>query len=344
MALAAVLLYGLRALGSEGYVGEKACAPCHPGQFATQSVSRHAQALRAVAQSPLPELLMARPLRERGGIRFEYELVPEGLAVSAARYQNDDSDVLLEKADAVLEWAFGAGSQGMTAVGRIDGRYFEHRISFFARRNLPAITLGHPIEPRHSARESLGLLQEDRVVSRCFGCHATGLERRGGRTDLSGIQPGIRCERCHGPGEAHVEAARKGDGDPRMQRVENDARKSVEFCGQCHRLPEPVRFVAAPEKEDPLNVRFQPMGLMASLCYQRGKTLSCVTCHNPHEDARTDAGYYVAKCLDCHASAIGRVRDCGRASGENCLPCHMAKIEPTPGLIFTDHRIRVRRD
>ncbi|MCI0537570.1 MAG: hypothetical protein L0Z50_20340, partial [Verrucomicrobiales bacterium] len=106
---------------------------------------------------------MEMPLREHGGIRFEYELVPEGLAVAAARYESDNSNILLERADAILEWVFGAGSQGLTAVGRTDGRYFEHRVSYFARRNRPAITLGHPIEPRRSARESLGLPQDDRV-------------------------------------------------------------------------------------------------------------------------------------------------------------------------------------
>ena len=92
-AIAAIFLLSLKAFGSEGYVGEKACAPCHPGPFATQSASRHAQALRAVAESPLPQLLMEMPLREHGGIRFEYEPVPEGLAVAAARYESDNSFV-----------------------------------------------------------------------------------------------------------------------------------------------------------------------------------------------------------------------------------------------------------
>src|SRR5262249_25670624 len=40
-----------------GYVGSKACAPCHPGEFASHSRSGHARTLRPAARTPIAALL-----------------------------------------------------------------------------------------------------------------------------------------------------------------------------------------------------------------------------------------------------------------------------------------------
>ena len=81
---------------------------------------------------------------------------------------------------------------------------------------------------------------------------------------------------------------------------------------------------------------------MASRCYQKSGKLSCLTCHDPHEDARTDPQFYVAKCLACHDTEVrGEKAQCLRGARENCLPCHMPRSSPIPFLEFTDHRIRI---
>jgi hypothetical protein len=77
---------------------------------------------------------------------------------------------------------------------------------------------------------------------------------------------------------------------------------------------------------------------MASRCFRESKTLTCVTCHDPHENARprTDASYN-HKCVACHNAGKSR----GHVSaGGDCLACHMKQASLTPYLRFTDHRIR----
>ncbi len=319
------------------FIGDRACASCHPSQWQRQSVSRHAKALSPINDSPLPALLVDRPLRERGGIAYEYEVVDEGLQVTVHK---DGAAV-----SAVLEWTFGGGAQGLTPVGRIGGKYFEHRVSYYPERGNPAITIGHPLGLLRKARDGLGLLQDGRTISKCFGCHATGVEGTPAGPNLSAMQPGIRCERCHGAGGEHAQSA-QAEGDGRRRYIGNpgrmNARKITEMCGDCHRLPEPGMLTRTPEKIDPFNVRFQPMGLMASRCFSRSQSLSCITCHDPHEDARKDAGFYVEKCLACHSDAAETSMDCGRQEQRNCLPCHMPRASPSPHLFFTDHRIRVQ--
>ena len=280
---------------------------------------------------------MERPIRERSGLDYRYEVVDQGLNVTVT--QNGSA------VSAILEWTFGGGVQGLTPVGRIEGEYFEHRVSYYPARGRPAITIGHPPGPILTARNGLGQVQGNRAVTECFRCHATGVRDTLSGPDLSDAQPGVRCERCHGPGAAHVEAAKSSGGQP-VRTILNPGRKKArgitEQCGECHRLPPPGTLTRTPEKTDPFNVRFQPMGLMASLCFSRSRALSCVTCHDPHEDASKSVEFYAEKCLECHKAAEEHGNGCPRPADMGCVRCHMPKASPSPFLYFTDHRIRVQ--
>jgi hypothetical protein len=99
----------------------------------------------------------------------------------------------------------------------------------------------------------------------------------------------------------------------------------------------------APELENPVTVRFAPIGLLASRCFTVSHAISCLTCHDPHDNVRprTDLSY-TAKCLTCHADDRKPVKLCRRKVKENCLPCHMPQASLKPYLKFTDHRIRVQ--
>src|ERR1051326_3340983 len=322
-----IALLGL-AFAAGDFVGASRCGVCHPAQFEAQRRSRHASALRPILQSPLAEKLIGHTVREKNGLSFDYSSAEQGIRVTA---KNDASE-----SSAILEWAFGAGAQGITAVGRTGSRYLEHRVSWYTREDHAGVTIGHPAEAPSRA-EVLGRRQTADVIYRCFHCHATGVKSG---PDLSGLRAGVECERCHGPGMLHA-------ANPSKASIVNPGRLSpralVEGCGECHRLPQGGSQPAEPERENPESVRFAPIGLMASRCFQRSGTLSCLTCHNPHEDTRADAAFAVSKCMSCHATAAAAASKCGRGAREDCLPCHMPKASPLPYLTFTDHRIRIIR-
>jgi DNA-directed RNA polymerase subunit RPC12/RpoP len=259
---------------------------------------------------------------ERNGVELHYAQTPKGWAVES-HLDND-------RQNALLTWIFGAGMLAFTPVGERDGVYFEHRVSWYSALHRPGMTLGHPSTKPPSAAAALGQPQTPQTIYRCFNCHATNVKPG---PDLSAMQVGVQCERCHGPAAAHVKA-------PSRVNIRKNA--SVEACAECHRLPdEKALRKTAPEKADTMSIRFAPVGLMASNCYLASGALTCTTCHDPHGRPYPEKPEYEKKCQGCHAPAPLVSSQCPRAENTNCLACHMAKATPVPGLTFTDHRIRV---
>lgn len=239
---------------------------------------------------------------------------------------------------ALLEWTFGAGSQATTAVGRIaDGRYFEHRLSFYAKPQRLALTPGHSTSTSIDAESAIGIVQSPENIYRCFNCHASDVKPG---PDLSAMIPGVTCERCHGAGAKHIEAVKAKQ--PKLEIFSGklaSGKAMVAVCGECHRSPNVEYRSEIPEVEDPLSVRFAPVGFQASRCFQKSPKFSCVTCHNPHENPRaaSDASY-TQVCKSCHSAQKHKRTT---AANNNCVSCHMQKSSPLANLTFTDHRIRI---
>jgi predicted CXXCH cytochrome family protein len=191
---------------------------------------------------------------------------------------------------------------------------------------------------------------------------------------------GIGCERCHGPGQLHVDRWSTGDEEPRGEpdwtivnprRLER--RQRVEICFQCHlgdakatirvarhdrdmrdyRPGQPIAdyvvpfFYAQPTHWE-FGLSSQADRMMQSRCYtESGGRMECLTCHNPHMPVyeSTVDEFYKQKCLNCHS-----LEDCGlehvdprRAEmKDDCVACHMRRAEPDDQRFteFTDHWIR----
>ncbi|MBI1787352.1 MAG: hypothetical protein HYR60_07355, partial [Acidobacteria bacterium] len=246
-----------------------------------------------------------------------------------------------EVLQAPLEWAFGAGHKAVTPVGRVNGQYFEHRLSWYSAARRLALTPGHPAQPSPDVASALGVMQPPATISRCFNCHAAGVRSTAAGPDLTSMHPGVGCERCHGPGSEHIAQPSKGR---LLNAGRFPARAVVEICGECHRSPNRTYSSPTPELDDPVSVRFQPVGFMASRCFSRSRTFSCLNCHDPHQDARPASDpSYAQVCQGCHGKPPGQRSRCARPA-RDCLSCHMKTSSPLPNLTFTDHRIRIYQD
>ena len=89
--------------------------------------------------------------------------------------------------------------------------------------------------------------------------------------------------------------------------------------------------------------RFQPFGLAKSKCFKASADkLTCVTCHDPHADAATDAKSYEQTCISCHTAPK---KACPVNATEKCISCHMPAVPAFSGVQFSvhiaDHFIRV---
>ncbi|MFM7149480.1 MAG: hypothetical protein ACKO23_06520, partial [Gemmataceae bacterium] len=91
-----------------------------------------------------------------------------------------------------------------------------------------------------------------------------------------------------------------------------------------------------------------------SKCYQQSKTMTCVTCHDPHNERTMTSGsspaldtsrhdHYQAVCLSCHDNQACKVSPEIRKKerpDNYCVHCHMP-TSPTdiPHMAFTHHRV-----
>jgi hypothetical protein len=153
----------------------------------------------------------------------------------------------------------------------------EHRLTVFAHQDAPDVTPGQAGAPAVNKRNivAAGRAYSSEATLRCFECHTTINSDRGRLVlDEATMIPNVGCERCHGPGQAHVEAARRGAPDPAFSMAFGAGRSSaddeIRLCGTCHRLPgmgEPGTI----GPDNPVMVRFQPIGLIRSACYQKSQ-------------------------------------------------------------------------
>jgi hypothetical protein len=228
-----------------------------------------------------------------------------------------------------IEWAFGQGTAGQTYVYRLDGKWYESRVSYFSAIHALDLTIGMESITPHNLTEAAGRLTSPAEMGRCFDCHATHVIKSP-QPDLSHMSEGVQCERCHGATEAHLQTKSS------MRKMGALSTEELsDFCGQCHRT---WSQIATNGPRGILNVRFQPYRLAISKCYDAADNrIRCTACHNPHAPLVTAAASYDAKCLACHSAK----KPCP-VSSKDCVSCHMPQLDlPGAHKKFTDHKIRV---
>ncbi|HVW84819.1 MAG TPA: multiheme c-type cytochrome [Bryobacteraceae bacterium] len=320
---------------SAAYAGSSTCASCHPAQakrFHENSMSR---ALEPVSACEI--------LRDRLPLYFKkdawsYSIVRAGDRVL---YRVSDGAKTFE---APLQYAFGQSKAGQTYVYSVDNRFYESRVSYYAKLRALDLTVGAMNSEPVDLRSAAGRIMEGNEPRNCFGCHTTGA-RQGASLQLEHYEAGVQCESCHGPGGAHVDAVRAGGKVPgTIRSLRNmDPQQSAEFCGTCHRTWENVMMMGIKGIN---NVRFPAYRLTNSPCFSlEDRRISCTACHDPHGPLVAGDNSYDSKCAACHNPANARLRKkiCPVAK-QACTSCHMPRVEPAEAHhAFPDHWIRVSR-
>ena len=323
-------------VGGGEYVEEKVCADCHLEQAEFFSQTGHARTLQPASDPESLALLNEfHKVATQKDETLNVDIDPEGIVVS--------SQIGSENQNLELDWCFGSGTHARTWVGTLPDSWgerdlVEFRWSWFHELEDFDITPGQSVQKGTGYFAALGTLFDTPKARRCFSCHSTVLPQDQGRTDFQKLHPGVTCQRCHGPRQDHVESG----GEVRERFWSNASQlDSIRRCGECHRIAEDQK----PEEIQPDNpdiVRFQPVGLVQSPCFKNSPQLTCVTCHNPHQPLSAQNPGGIWQCVQCHDPKDDNHVLCSAGKLDNCLECHMPKVQVFENIQFTDHWIRVR--
>lgn len=340
-----------------GYVGIATCAECHAARAREFQETRHFRACLLAEESRAdgfsPEHAVHR-LR-KPGIEFHFTRAGEKLLVRGTARTSADED----RTSYEVGLVYGGN-------GQRDEQYFAwHGNSLW---QLPVAWL-HPqscwgtIQNRIEARD---------VPANCLDCHNTWVAHvrsTANEFHRDGMLLGVTCERCHGPGQEHVEHHRTHPDAPAAKIVQPAtlARdRLVDVCAQCHSNVKPRGAPFSYRPGHPLDEGFltvharhveeeivgnQAQQLRASKCFAQSD-LSCITCHDPHR-LQQEADVRNA-CLQCHTAAgcqeQPRLPEPIRGDCTGChLPSrvwmvvrfHTAGDQYLPVAPRTDHRIGV---
>ena len=244
-------------------------------------------------------------------------------------------------------WSFGQGSK--TWVFEREGNWYEGLVSYYPALKALDTTIGDGALTPQTLDEAVGRKLLPSETKDCFGCHSTGAVRNETFNPAT-LQPGVTCEHCHQGANAHLLDALQGQFDSAPPKLKNLSSEDISsFCGQCHRTWEAV---VRNHWRGVIDVRFQPYRLANSKCFNgTDPRISCLACHDPHQDLVRQDSTYDSKCLACHgsAAAVGPASSVSTAapkscpvSKSECVSCHMPKIALPGGHVsFTDHEIRV---
>jgi len=263
-----------------------------------------------------------------------------------------------------VDYIIGSGQHTNSHIYNASGYLFQAPITFYTQQGIWDLAPGFAGGQNNRFNRIIG--------KECMTCH-NSLPKMvvGSENKFTDVPQGIACERCHGPGELHINAMLSGQitdtsrtpdysiVNPR--RLPRDLQMNV--CQRCHLqgisvlkndrdydqfkpgMPlSDVMDIYLPEYSGPQTqfiMASQAHRLTKSNCYLRSE-MTCLTCHNPHISVKnTNKKHWDISCQKCHTNKPCTAPLAAR-DGKYCYECHMPSSGSIdiPHVKITDHFIR----
>ncbi len=311
------------------YVGAEACAACHRDMHDTWLNGRHSKMLQAAGPASVVGDFSATKITLHGN-RFQLRRANNEFFIAESYLTGKVQEHRVEYTlgSRRIQHYLATIDKGWIIV--LPPSWDVQRQEWFDNMDI--------VRPASTAGTAVQQWNKD-----CVGCHVSG--------ELKNFRPatqdyvtrwtdfGTSCERCHGPGSAHVTKYAAKSPAPGAQTSDRlivkptrlDPRTSSMICAQCHSLRNVINpgFKAGDDyfdyfmprlEYDPGSDRELPywpdgrprrfsndaIGLWQSACFRKGAA-TCTTCHldphNPNVDRNPQlAPTNNALCTQCHSS------------------------------------------
>ena len=362
---------------SRGYIDPQICAGCHreiAESFHKTGMGR--SLYRPNASNRIEDYTQRHTIYNRRSDSY-YTMVERDGTFYQQRYQVGPNGHKINALEERIDYIIGSGDQARSYLHRdAEGRLIELPVTWYSENHgYWAMTPGYD-QPRQM--DFHGPISDS-----CFFCHDAyprtpmddNVRASGDPVFPSMIPEGIDCQRCHGPGEAHVKAASSASSTEEQIRnaIVNPARLSrdrqLEVCMECHlstsgsqdenvsrRLGrgvfsfQPGQPLAgyklyfdradAEQLKDRFDIVDAAYRLSFSACFRKS-TMTCLTCHDPHVETHGEVveSHYIQVCESCHQT----VRHAAALPAhQTCISCHMPRrrSQYSVHIVLTDHYIQ----
>lgn len=365
----------------DGFVGSRTCTRCH--EAVAEKYSHHPMARSMVSVNELlstndinghefKDSFIEPPgprkyiIRREGNRLFHHELLPDATGGDPVYDQHVE-----------VRWVMGSGVRGRAFLIEQQGRLFASPLNWYQQSNQWGLAPGYPPESHKRFEREVG--------DGCLLCHVGQmnfvLNRPNVYSSPAVLEPAIGCERCHGPGQRHVDYHDSpahirdvGVIDPIVNPLKLDFAQREDVCNQCHlqgqsqqlrygrqafdfrpgmRL-EDVWLIffedRANSSDEPAPAVSQVEQMRSSACYRQSEgQFGCLSCHDAHTTPAPAerAEFYRQRCQVCHAedgTACQLPLQHRNREANSCIACHMPSLGASnvPHTSQTDHRIRRR--
>ncbi len=327
-------------LNYEQFAGSQACAGCHKSIFDSHTHTAH--------------YLTSQPASEQS-IKGSFEAGKNTFAFNPAAWvamEKRDSRLYqveyvngVEKIAKSVDIVIGSGKRGQTFLSWENNKLFQLPITYFTSAHQWSNSPGYSNKVNFNRP----------ITSRCLECHSTYFDKipaSGNGQEAfstSNIIYGVSCERCHGPGAAHVQFQTQHPDEKKARYIITTAAftraQKLDMCRLCHggRLAKTKPsfqfesgdtlshfFVTDTLAKDVTNIDAhgnQYGMLTASKCFKMS-SMTCGTCHSPHNNETGNTALFSQRCMNCHSAASNNYcKMAGKAGMENikkdCISCHM---------------------
>jgi hypothetical protein len=328
--------------GFKKFAGSAACAGCHKDIYANNIHTEH---YLTSAPSTKQNILGSF---ENGKNIFPFDLFTNvtmedrDSGLYQVGYKNG-KEIIKGKFDIVV----GSGRKGQSYLSWLNSRLVQMPITYFSAARQWSNSPGYPPDQIAFNRP---------ITSRCLECHSTYFKKTSDTAvkleefDHDKIIYGVDCEKCHGPAAMHVEFQSRNPGIKEARYVVNPGKLSrerlLDLCALCHGGPmaktkPSFEFQAgdtlsnyftrnnSPVNAPTIDVHGNQLGLLSlSKCFIQSN-MTCISCHNIHENENGKTELFSQRCINCHNEGHEKLCKMNAAIGpaitQNCIDCHVPK-------------------